>query len=226
MAGSMKPFYIGLGVIALAGAALIVLARGRGGEATVVDAPPAPADGTVFEGHAIGSDSAPVTIVEYADFECPACAQFAILTGPDVKQRLVATGRVRWIFRDLPLSIHRNSMTAHHAAQCAGEQGRFWEMHDQLFFNHGRWVPERRPERAIRELAGAIGVDLGRYDECMASSRYMSRLQQLQADAAARGISSTPTFEIDGRRIMGALLYDDLKKLVDQAAAGAGAGAR
>jgi protein-disulfide isomerase len=218
MAGSLKPFYIGLGVLALAGVALIYMAR-RGGEVTAVDIPAAAPDGPVFEGHALGSDSAPVTLVEYADFECPACAQFAILTGPDIKQRLVATGQVRWIFRDLPLSIHRNTMSAHHAAQCAGEQGRFWEMHDQIFFNHGRWVPERRPERALRDLAGAIGVDLRRYDECMSSNRYMARLQQLQADAAARGISSTPTFEIGGQRVSGALYYDDLKRLVDRAAA-------
>jgi protein-disulfide isomerase len=218
MAGPLKPFYIGLGVIAVAGAALIYLARDRGGAITVVDAPATVADGPVFEGHALGSDSAPVTIVEYADFECPACAQFAILTGPDVKRRLVATGRVRWVFRDLPLGIHPNSMTAHHAAQCAAEQGRFWEMHDQVFFNHGRWVTERRPDRVLRDLAGAIGVDLDAYDECMSSRRYVARLQQLQADAAARGIGSTPTFEIGGQRVSGALLYDDLAKLVDQAA--------
>jgi len=219
MAGSLKPFYLGLGVIALAGAAFIYLARGRGPEVTVVDAPPPLTDGPVFPGHVLGSDSAPVTLVEYADFECGACAQFAILTGPDVKQRLVATGQVRWVFRDMPLGMHRNAMTAHHAAQCAAEQGRFWEMHDQIFFNHGRWVPERRPERALRELAGGIRVDLDRYDECMSSGRYMDRLQQLQADAAARGIGSTPTFEINGQRVSGALLYDDLRKLVDQAAA-------
>jgi protein-disulfide isomerase len=219
MAGSLRPFYIGLGVVALAGAALIYLARGGGAEVTAVDAPPTPTDGPVFEGHAIGSDSAPVTIVEYADFECPACAQFAILTGPDVRQRLVATGQVRWIFRDLPLDMHRNSFTAHHAAQCAAEQGRFWEMHDQIFFNHGRWVAERRPERVLRDLAGAVGVDRERYDECMSSDRYVPRLRQLQADAAARGISSTPTFDIGAQRVSGALLYDDLKRLVDRAAA-------
>jgi protein-disulfide isomerase len=131
----------------------------------------------------------------------------------------VATGQVRWVFRDLPLSIHRNSMSAHHAAQCAGEQGRFWEMHDQIFFNHGRWVTQRRPERALRDLASGVLVDLRRYDECMSSNRYIPRLQQLQADAAARGISSTPTFEIGGQRVSGALYYDDLKRLVDQAAA-------
>jgi protein-disulfide isomerase len=159
-----------------------------------------------------------VTVVEYADFECPACAQFAVLVGPDVRERLVATGRIRWIFRDFPLPIHRNSMPAHHAAACAGEQGRFFEMHDQLFFNHGRWVPERRPERRFREFAGAIGLDLRRYDECMDAGRYLARLERSRADGAAQGVSATPTFDIGNRRVPGFLLYDDFKKYVDQAA--------
>jgi protein-disulfide isomerase len=171
----------------------------------------------------MGSDSAPVTVVEYADFECPACAQFAVLTAPDITQRLVATGQVRWVFRDLPLDGHRNSLPAHHAGQCAAEQGRFFEMHDQLYFNHGRWVTEGRPERRFREFARAIGLDLGRYDDCMSSDRYMARLQQARLDAAAAGVSSTPTFDIGGQRISGALLYDDFKRYVDRALAGAAA---
>jgi protein-disulfide isomerase len=218
MAGQLKPFYIGLALVAVAGAALIYMARRSGSETTAAQTAPGPVDLGDYEGHVMGSDSAPVTIIEYADFECPACAQFAVLTGPDVKQRLVATGQVRWIFRDFPLDGHRNTMAAHHAAQCAGEQGRFWEMHDQIFFNHGRWVPERRPEGALRDLAAAARVDLRSYDDCMSSGRYMTRLEQLRADAAARGVSSTPTFDIGGRRVSGALLYDDLKKLVESAA--------
>lgn len=218
MAGQqqLKTFYIALGVIAVAGVGLIFAARSRGPE----QAQPVPVSvGASFEGHVLGSDSAPVTIVEYADFECPACAQFAVLTGPDVKERLVATGQVRWIFRDFPLEGHRNSPAAHHAAQCAGEQGRFWEMHDQLFFNHGRWVPERRPERLFRDYARAIGVNLDQYDACMDEGRYRARLQQSKTEAAALGVSSTPTFDINGRRYSGAFLYDDLKAIVDSAAA-------
>jgi protein-disulfide isomerase len=215
MAGQMKLFYSGLAAIAVVGVGMIWLARSRGAEPQAVPA----AVGAAFEGHVMGSDSAPVTVVEYADFECPACAQFAVLTAPDIKQRLVATGQVRWVFRDFPIEGHPNTLPAHHAAQCAGEQGRFFEMHDQLYFNHGRWVTERRPERRFREFAQAIGLALGRYDECMSSGRYMARLQQSRLDALAAGVSSTPTFDIGGQRISGALLYDDFKRLVDQAAA-------
>jgi protein-disulfide isomerase len=221
MAGQMKLFYGGLMAIAVVGVGMIFFARTQGGaRGAPQDVPVNP--GAAFEGHVMGSDSAPLTVVEYADFVCPACAQFAVLTAPDIKQRLVATGQVRWVFRDFPLDHNPNSMPAHHAAQCAGEQGRFFEMHDQLYFNHGRWVTERRPQGRFRDFARTIGLDVGRFDDCMASGRYVARLEQAKQDAAAAGVNATPTFDIGGQRVSGALLYDDFKRYVDRAA-GAGA---
>lgn len=217
MAGprGMRGFYLGLAAIAVIGVVGLWLARqaGRGAGPQVVD--PVPLAAGAFEGHVLGSDSAPVTIVEYADFECPACAQFAVLTGPDIKQRLVATGRVRWIFRDFPLDGHRNAMPAHLAAACAGEQGQFWAMHDQIFFNHGRWVSEARPERRLRELARAVGLDGDRFDECLDSGRYRDRILASKQAGIERGVASTPTFEFNGLRVSGALLYDRVRAIVD-----------
>lgn len=220
MAGQqqLKTFYIALAAVAVVGVGFIAFARMRGAEQNQAQPVPVGAD-VSFEGHVMGSDSAPVTIVEYADFECPACAQFAVLTGPDVKRRMVATGEVRWIFRDFPIDGHPNSAVAHHAAQCAAEQGRFWEMHDQIFFNHSRWATSRRAEREIRGLAEALGLDMDRYEECMDTDRYRARLQRGKEEAAASGVSSTPTFDINGRRYSGAFPYDDLRRLVDQAIA-------
>jgi protein-disulfide isomerase len=213
----MKGFYAGLVAIVVVGVGALWLARrsGPGEGVQVVDAPPASAG--EFEGYVQGSDSAPVTIVEYADFECPACAQFAVLTGPDIKQRLVETGRVRWIFRDFPIEGHQNSLPAHLAAACADEQGRFWAMHDQLYFNHRRWVLESRPERRIRELARAIGLDEDRYQECVSSQRYRDRILATRQKAAERGVGSTPTFEVNNLRVTGAIGYDSLRTLVDRA---------
>jgi protein-disulfide isomerase len=219
MAGQqrLRWFYVALALIAVAGVAALVMARGERGAGTQVVVPVV-ADSTVFPGHVIGSDSAPVTIIEYADFECPACGKFAVLTEPDIRTRLVSTGRVRWIFRDFPLESHPNSMPAHLAAACASEQGKFFEMHDQLYFNQGRWALERRPQREFRAYAKAIGLDLGRYDECVGSGRYLRRLTAMREDALRRGINSTPTFEIGGQRMAGYLDYDDLKALVDRIA--------
>jgi protein-disulfide isomerase len=181
----------------------------------VVDS--APADSIAFEGHVQGSDSAPVTVVEYADFVCPACAQFAIYTMEDARRRLIQTGQVRWVFRDFPLNIHPNAMAAHLAAACAGEQGRFWEMHDQLYFNHGRWVREARPERRLRDFARDLGLDLSAYDRCVADAGIRARIEASARDAAERGIGSTPTFDVGTRRVSGILLFDSLRTLVERA---------
>jgi protein-disulfide isomerase len=212
----LKGFYVGLTAIAVVGAGALYLARGRGADPQTIDPTPVAAGG--FPGYAIGPDSAPVTIVEYADFECGACAEFAILTGPDIKERLVATGRVRWIFRDFPIEGHRNAMPAHLAAACADEQGQFWAMHDQIFFNHGRWVPEARPERRFREFARAIGLDGDRFDDCLSSGRYRERILATRQEGVTRGIGSTPTFEINNQRMIGVMGYDELRAHVDRLA--------
>jgi protein-disulfide isomerase len=217
MAGQqLKRFYLVLAAVAVAGIIALVMARGkRSGSESIAGVV---ADSTVFPGHVLGSDSAPVTIVEYADFECPACGKFAVLNEPDVRARLVSAGRVRWVFRDFPLQNHLNSMPAHLAAACAGDQGKFFEMHDQLYFNQGRWALEKRPQREFRAYARAIGLDLGAYDECVDAERYLGRLTAMREDALRRGISSTPTFEIGSRRMTGYLDYDSLAAIVDRMA--------
>jgi protein-disulfide isomerase len=219
MAGQqLRWFYTALAVIAGLGAVLLLRARDRRRGPEVVT--PVVADSTVFPGHALGSDSAPVTIVEYADFQCPACGKFAVLNEPDVRTRLVNTGRVRWIFRDFPLEGHPNSLPAHLAAACAGDQGKFFEMHDQLYFNQGRWALEKRPQREFRDYARAIGLDMDRYNDCVDAGRYLGRLAAMRDDAMRRGINSTPTFEIGTRRLAGYIDYDSLEAIVDQAAGG------
>jgi protein-disulfide isomerase len=216
----LKTFYLALAAIVVIGAGWLLVTRLRGGSQTTTVAAPPPVDAGAFPGYTMGSDSAPVTIVEYADFECPACGQYAVLTEPDVRKHLVDSGVVRIVFHDFPLvSIHANSKPAHMAAQCAGEQGKFWQMHDQLYFNQGRWALERRPEGTIRGLAKAIGLDMKQYDDCMSSARYWPRLEQMGQEAEDRGITSTPTFEINGVRYEGFTTYDEMRALVDQALA-------
>jgi protein-disulfide isomerase len=218
---NLKPFYLGLAVVAVAGAGWIWMAA-KGGSGAPISAPvdeAAVARAAGFPGYSLGSPDAPVTVIEYADFQCPACAQFAILTMHDVKQRLIAAGRVRWQFRDFPLPGHRHSRLAHHAAACAGEQGRFWEMHDQLFYGQSTWSAERNPYGRFRDYARAVGLDLARYDECMESARYSARIEASVRDGEQLGVSSTPTFIIGNRRYPGFMTYDALRALIDSVAA-------
>ncbi|OGU07987.1 MAG: hypothetical protein A2W29_09010 [Gemmatimonadetes bacterium RBG_16_66_8] len=216
---SLKPFYAVLGGIAVVGAGWLAYSGRRSSGAAQLEPVPAEAVAAAdaFPGHVLGSDSAPIEVVEYADFQCPACAQFAILTMHDVKERLIQTGRVRWRFRDFPLEIHDKSQLAHHSAACAGEQTQFWAMHDQLYYNQSRWYGERPAAagRMFRDFARTIGLDVGAYDSCMESSRYRARIAASAQQGISQGVASTPTFIIDGRRVAGSMAYDPLHHMID-----------
>jgi protein-disulfide isomerase len=126
---------------------------------------------------------------------------------------------VRFRFIDFPLNIHRNTRAAHLAAWCAGEQGKFWEMHDALFQNQDRWNGEAtsRPVSAIERLAQQIGVNMDQYKSCMDSRKYAPQIQANVDEGMKRGIQSTPTFIIGNKVIPGAVPYDEFKRYVDEA---------
>jgi protein-disulfide isomerase len=212
---NLTPFYVAVGVVAVAGGLWIWSSRAG---TTTITLPPAGST-PAFAGYVAGSDSALVEIIEYADFQCPACASFAILTGDDVRRRLVNAGRVRWRFKDFPLPIHDRAPLAHLAAACAGEQDQFWAMHDQLFFNQGRWVRDGRPARLFEDYARAIGIDLDRYNACMDEQRYASRIAATRDEGVSLGVNSTPTFIVGDQMISGSLSFDRLAELVAQAEA-------
>ncbi len=215
MAG-MKGFYIGVGALAVGGAGVLFLVGS--GAATV---PTGPIDITAIEaardwgGYVVGDADAPVEIIEYADFECPACRVWWVLTGVDLKRRLVASGRVRFSFRDFPL--HQNSIQAHHAAACADEQGMFELMHDKLFDTQDQWTGRPAVENRFHDYAGEIGVDLARYDECMGEGRYRARIQASREGGAEMGVTGTPAVFVGGTKYAG-LAYDQIKAIVDSLA--------
>jgi protein-disulfide isomerase len=219
-APNLKVFYAGLIAIAVIGGGAIFYAKNSGGSVPRAVTPVAPGDTTAFPGYVIGSETAPVEVEEYADFECPACQQFAVLTMPDVRDRLIQTGQVRWRFRDFPLQQHLKTMAAHEGAACAAEQGKFWEMHDQLFFNQAKWVQARNSKKSVREFASATGVDLGKYDDCVDSQRYVGRIAASAKEGSARGVNSTPTLIIGSMMMPGGLTYDSLKRVIDNVASG------
>jgi protein-disulfide isomerase len=142
-------------------------------------------DGELFRGEA----TAPVAIIEYADIECPFCRHFEHDIYPRVFDNYIKTGKVRLYYRDMPLPFHEHAMSAAMAAHCAGEQGKFWEMHDSLFIDK---IPTPGPNGRssglttgdIDERAANLGLDTTKLDDCMASTRF------------AENIDGTPTFVI------------------------------
>jgi protein-disulfide isomerase len=216
--GPGRGFWIVIGLLALLGVTgLSWMATRPKAQVTRLDPtlPPMKA-----EGYLLGSPTAPVEVIEFADFECPACGQYATLTEPDVRARLVNTGQVRIRYIDYPLPMHKNTWDASLAAACANDQGKFWQMHDALFANQDRWNTEAtsRPRGPIGDLAKSVGLDMTKYGACMDADTHRAKIQSHLAEAEKRNIGSTPTFVFNGTVVPSALPYDAFKKYVDDAA--------
>lgn len=196
----MKRFYLLLGGLAVAGAAILYVVSGQKAmPGTLTPGAPVPATGDGFAGYTLGSDSAPVEVVEYSDFECPFCARFANLQMPAIRRQLIETGLVRWRYRDYPIPNHQYARYAAHAAQCAGEQGRYWEMHDALFADHSWAQTGKNPARLFNSMAQRVVPDFDRFEACQASNRYAGRIEAAYQEGVARGVGGTPTFFVNGR---------------------------
>lgn len=203
---------------------LVVLAVGGAAIFYKVQNKPKPielAPGTVLpaaEGHLRGDPNAPITIMEFADFECPGCGQFAALQGPDVKARIIDAGLANFRFYDFPLtSVHQNTLAAHLAASCAEDQGKFWEMHDKLFAGQMDWSTQAttNPRKFFDTYAGEIGLDRAAFNSCFDSQKHLPKIQANAAAGTERGVSSTPTLVIGNKVYAGGLAYDRIKQLVD-----------
>ena len=158
---------------------------------------------------ALGPVDAPVTLVEFSDFQCPYCARLA----PVVK-RIAGEypGQVRVVFRQFPLrSIHAHAQKAAEASLCAFDQGRFWEMHDALFADIKKLGPKDLTARA-----GELNLDLEAFNQCLESGKYAAAVQQDLEDGMAAGVSGTPAIYINGRVLKGSKLYDGIKKVIEE----------
>lgn len=171
------------------------------------------------QGYLLGKPDAPVQVIEFADFECPACGQFATLTEPDVRTRLIEPGIVAYRFYDFPLKMHKNTWPASNAAACADEQGKFWEMHDILFNEQDRWngVATSRPKGKFKEYAQQIGLKVDQWEQCYDDQKYLPRIKANEEMAVKRGAGQTPTFIIGTKMVPGAIGFDKFKQLVDSA---------
>jgi protein-disulfide isomerase len=215
---SNTPFFAGLAIIAVVGiGAIAYVANKPKGEAKTVD--PATVVAGEPQGYLLGNPNAPVQVIEFADFECPACGQFATLAEPDIRKRLIEPGTISYRFYDYPLAMHKNTWMASNAAACADEQGKFWEMHDALFNQQDQWNGQAtsRPKSKFQEYAKLIGLKVDQWETCYDARKYQPRIKANEQMAIKRGASQTPTFVIGNQMIGGAIGYDKFKSMVDSA---------
>lgn len=166
--------------------------------------------------HVRGDKNAEVVLYEWSDFECPFCSRFH----PTMVQLMNEyKGKVKWVYRHYPLSFHPQATPAANAAECAGEQGKFWEYGDQLFANQSMLG-----DTYYKQLAGEVGLNVGNWESCYNSKKYQAKITQQMNDGSAAGVTGTPGTVIvakDGSKqlVPGAVPYEQLKMMVDTAIA-------
>jgi protein-disulfide isomerase len=187
--------------------------------------PPLPAEVATAGAPVKGAPTAPVTLVEFSDFQCPFCGRHFRDTYGQLDREYIATGKVRYVFRHLPLErIHPQAFRASEAAECAGAQGKFWEMHDVLFANQQALMP---PDLARH--AQGLKLDLARFNACL-EGQTAARIRQDMTLAVEAGVRATPTFIVGTtlpggrvkvvRRLSGALPFATFKGAIDSLLAG------
>ena len=155
-----------------------------------------------------GSATAPVTVVEYSDFQCPFCGRVM----PTLKELRTKYGdKMRLVWKDFPLTqIHPQAFVAAQAGNCAREQGKFWEFHDKLFANQSALQPE-----FLKKYAADTGLDTAKFNQCLDTSKYEARVQEALGAGGRLGITSTPTLFVNGRMINGAQPIEVFETAID-----------
>ena len=228
-----RSFYWILAAIALVGIAVLVysVVRARSGGSAAME--PVKLDSTSLAAinartspQRLGSPNAPVKLVEFADYTCPYCGHWAAQVQPRLIQDFVNTGKLQIVFYDFPLGSegeHKYSFLAARAARCAGEQGKFWEMHDYLFGHQSEWsFASGAPVKTFEGYARTLGVDPAKYNACLESDRYADAVTADHMLGEQLGVDSTPTIIINEKRLSDPGLndYDSLKKTIEGAAGG------
>jgi len=143
--------------------------------------------------HTLGSDNAPITIIEFGDYQCPFCGEWYQQTSPTLNEKYIQTGKVQLIYVDYPF-LGADSYPTSYASFCAEEQGMYWEFHDILFVNQGNTNDGWASPDNIREFAQDIDLDMDQYDQCVSSTTYKQTLEDNLQIGREHGVSQTPTF--------------------------------
>lgn len=200
----MTKFYYLFGAVAIIGVGVVGYNLSSG---MLGDAVAAPVElsfetneelAAIAQGVEMGQEGAPVTIVEFGDYQCPGCAAFAMNVKPTIDGTLVESGQAKFVFYDFPLvTIHPNAFLAARAARCAADQDAYWEYHSLLFRNQARWSTASMPASAFEGYADDVGIDGGDFASCLNSDRHADVVTANMELGARMGVSGTPNVFIN-----------------------------
>lgn len=165
----------------------------------------------------LGPEDAKVVIIEFSDYECPFCKQLFEDMLPQFKKDFIETGKVKYVFRDFPLGIHKNAENGALAANCAGQQGKYWEMHDLLFEQQEIWTQANDVKKQLTEFAQELRLNQTRFTSCLESEEQKAEIQKDRSDGIGYGVKGTPSLFINGellRRMPRE--YEDFKSLIEE----------
>lgn len=177
-------------------------------------APAAPVNVSIDDDAIHGDEDAPVTIVEFSDYECPFCGRFFTQTLPQIQEKYIDTGKVRLVYRDFPLGFHPLAMPAAIAAECAKEQGGdkvYYQYHDTIFANQPSLSVDN-----LKKWAADLGLNAASFNECLDTEKYKDEVNKDFADGQSYGVQGTPAFFINGRLISGAQPFAVFEQIIEE----------
>ncbi|MDP3770613.1 MAG: DsbA family protein [Candidatus Sungbacteria bacterium] len=216
------PFSIVLAGVIIAGAIMFTNSGGSSENgklsAQVKDTVENKADLTLLPGNGpvLGDPNAPVTIVEFADFQCPFCGRFFKTTGKEVIETYVKTGKAKFIYRDFAF-LGEESEWASQAARCAGDQGKYWQYHDYLYEHQNGENEGAFAKAKLKGFAAALGLTASQFNECLDSGKYEADVKSDTEAGRSFGVSGTPSTFVNGKMITGAVPFSEFKTEIEAA---------
>ena len=195
----------------------VLTTGGLGGPANVGNVPSSQKEVSEDDDAYLGDKDASVIMIEFSDFQCPFCRSFWRDTLPLIKSEYIDAGKVRFVYRDFPLSFHPGAISAAQATECAEEQGKFWEMHDKIFSEQDKQGggTVQFDEADIKHWADDIGLNTNKFNSCLDSQKYVEEINKDIKDGQTAGISGTPTLFINGKSVVGAQPFSVFKTLIE-----------
>ncbi|MBI2664666.1 DsbA family protein [Candidatus Woesearchaeota archaeon] len=173
-------------------------------------------DVQIGDAPALGDENAPVTLIEFSDFQCPFCGRHFSQTHSQIKQQYIDTGKVRFVYKHFPLdSIHPQATPAALASECAREQGKFWEYHDLIFQNQ-----QSLGDASYKQWASQLSLDTNKFNGCYDSQKYIERVRSDLQQGTDAGVRGTPGFLLNGVAISGAQPFDVFQQAIEAALSG------